>query len=67
MYVELGIGGRILAAYLTRQYPGQRWVPIGSRALQAFFAAAPAAAEGPLEWPGTRHVWRSPPAHPAAA
>jgi hypothetical protein len=44
MYVEIGVGGQILAAYLTRQYPGQRWLPIGSRTLQAFLAAAPMAA-----------------------
>lgn len=67
MYVELGIGGQILAAYLTPQYPGQRWLPIGSRSLQAFLAAAPAAAEDPRDRPRSRHVSRSSPARHAAA
>jgi hypothetical protein len=41
MYVELGASGQIFAAYLDRQYPRQRWLPIDSHALQAFLAAAP--------------------------
>ena len=44
MYVEYEVGGRILAAYLEQQYSGQRWLPISSRALQAYLAAAPTVA-----------------------
>jgi hypothetical protein len=40
MYIERN-GGRILAAYLDEQFPGQEWLPIESRALQAFLATAP--------------------------
>ena len=40
MYIER-YGSRISAAYLDEQFPGQEWLPIESRALQAFLATAP--------------------------
>jgi hypothetical protein len=41
MFVVRSEGGRVAAAYLEEQFPGQEWLPIDSRALQAFLAAAP--------------------------
>ena len=67
MYIELGAGGQILAAYLDQQYPGQRWLPIDSRALQAFLASAPTVAKDALGRRGLRRLWRSTPAHHVAA
>ena len=67
MYVDLGLGGQILAAYLTRQHPGQRWLPIGSRSLQAFLAAAPTAAREPQARRRLRRVSRSLPVRHIAA
>jgi hypothetical protein len=64
---ELGAGGRILAAYLDQQYPGQRWLPIDSRALQTFLAAAPTVAKDALGRQGLRRLWRSTPAYHVAA
>jgi hypothetical protein len=40
MYIERN-GNRIVAAYLDEQFRGQEWLPIESRALQAFLATAP--------------------------
>ena len=40
MYIERN-GSRIVAAYLDEQFRGQEWLPIESRALQAFLATAP--------------------------
>lgn len=42
MFIVRNRGGRIAAAYLDEQYRGQEWVPIDSRSLQVFLAAAPA-------------------------
>jgi len=67
MYVEVGAGGQILAAYLVQQYPEQRWLPIDSRSLQAFLAAAPTVAKDALGRTGLRRLWRSSPAYHAAA
>jgi hypothetical protein len=67
MYIELGAGGRILAAYLDQQYPGQRWLPIDSRALQTFLATAPTVARDVLGRRGFRRLWRSGPAYHVAA
>ena len=41
MFVVRSGGGLIAAAYLDEQFPGQEWLPIDSRPLQAFLAAAP--------------------------
>lgn len=41
MFVVLSEGGRVAAAYLDEQFPGQEWLPIDSGVLQAFLAAAP--------------------------
>jgi hypothetical protein len=41
MFVVRSEGGRLAAAYLDEQFPGQEWLPIDSGALQAFLAAAP--------------------------
>jgi hypothetical protein len=41
MFVVLSEGGRVAAAYLDQQFPGQEWLPIDSGELQAFLAAAP--------------------------
>ena len=41
MFVVLSEGGRVAAAYLDEQFPGQEWLPIDSGALQAYLAAAP--------------------------
>ena len=46
MYIERN-GSQILAAYLNEQFPGQEWLPIESRALQAFLATAPSVGRGP--------------------
>jgi hypothetical protein len=35
-----------MAAYLDEQFPGQEWLPIESRALQAFLATAPSVGRG---------------------
>lgn len=67
MYVELGLGGEIVAAYLTQQYSGQKWLSIGNRSLQAFLAAAPTVAKDPMGRRGFRRVWRSFPADHLAA
>lgn len=64
MYVEFGPGGQILAAYLAQQYPGQRWLAIGNRSLQAFLAAAPTVAKDPM---GRRGFRRSSSAYRFAA
>jgi hypothetical protein len=45
MYIERN-GSRILAAYLDEQFPGQEWLPIESRTLQAFLATAPSVGRG---------------------
>ena len=41
MFVIRSEGGQVAAAYLDEQFPGQEWLPIDSRPLQAFLAAAP--------------------------
>ncbi len=41
MFVVRSEGGRVAAAWLDEQFPGQEWLPIDSGALQAFLAAAP--------------------------
>jgi hypothetical protein len=41
MFVVRSEGGRLAAAYLDEQFPGQEWLPIDSGLLQAFLAAAP--------------------------
>jgi hypothetical protein len=56
MYVEFGAGGQIFAAYLDQQYPGQRWLPIDSRTLQAFLAAAPTVAKDAMGRRGLRRL-----------
>jgi hypothetical protein len=45
MYIERN-GSRIVAAYLDEQFRGQEWLPIESRALQAFLATAPSVSRG---------------------
>ncbi len=52
MFVVLSEGGRVAAAYLDQQFPGQEWLPIDSGALQAFLAAAPRSLS--RRSPGTR-------------
>ena len=59
--------GRILAAYLDQQYPGQRWLPIDSRALQTFLATAPTVAKDALGRRGFRRLWRLGRAYQVAA
>jgi hypothetical protein len=44
MFVVRSEGGRLAAAYLDEQFPGQEWLPIDSGLLQAFLAAAPRSA-----------------------
>jgi hypothetical protein len=44
MFVVRSGQGRITAAYLAEQFPRQEWLPIDSRLLQHFLAAAPACA-----------------------
>jgi hypothetical protein len=58
MYVEFAAGGRILAAYLDQQYLDQRWLPIESRALQAYLAAMPTVARDAMGQRGPRWLWR---------
>ena len=41
MFVVRSDGGRVTAAWLDEQFPGQEWVPIDSGPLQAFLATAP--------------------------
>jgi len=41
MFVVRSEVGRVTAAYLDEQFPGQEWLPIDSGPLQAFLAAAP--------------------------
>lgn len=41
MFVIRAGDGRIAAAYLEQQFPQQEWLPIDSRLLQMFLAAAP--------------------------
>ena len=41
MFVIRSEGGRVAAAWLDEQFPGQEWLPIDSGSLQAFLAAAP--------------------------
>ena len=41
MFVVRSEGGRVAAAYLDEQFPGQEWLPIDSGPLQAYLAAAP--------------------------
>ena len=50
MFVVRSEGGRVAAAYLDEQFPGQEWLPIDSGLLQAFLAAAP----GPVRPAGVR-------------
>jgi hypothetical protein len=45
MYIERN-ESRIVAAYLDEQFRGQEWLPIESRALQAFLASAPSVGRG---------------------
>jgi hypothetical protein len=42
MFVVRGSHGQVKAAYLDAQFAGQEWMPIDSRLLQHFLAAAPA-------------------------
>jgi hypothetical protein len=42
MFVVRSEAGRVAAAYLDEQFPGQEWLPIDSGLLQAYLAAAPA-------------------------
>ena len=67
MFIELGAGRRILAAYLDEQYPGQHWLPIDSPALQAFLASAPTVAKTALGRRRQQRLWRSTAAHHVAA
>ena len=41
MFVMRSEGGRVTAAWLDEQFPGQEWMPIDSGPLQAFLATAP--------------------------
>lgn len=41
MFVIRDSDGRVAAAYLERQFSQQEWLPIDSRSLQVFLAAAP--------------------------
>ena len=41
MFVVRNEGGRVAAAWLDEQFPGQEWLPIDSGLLQAFLAAVP--------------------------
>ncbi|GEP58612.1 hypothetical protein [Reyranella soli] len=47
MFVVRSEGGRVAAAYLDEQFPGQEWLPIDSGSLQAFLAAAPRSRRSP--------------------
>jgi hypothetical protein len=47
MFVVRSEGGRVAAAWLDEQFPGQEWLPIDSGLLQAFLAAAPGSARAP--------------------
>jgi hypothetical protein len=55
MYIERN-GNRIVAAYLDEQFRGQEWLPIESRALQAFLATAPSV--GRRRWRPSLRVTR---------
>jgi len=55
MYIERN-GSRIVAAYLDEQFRDQEWLPIESRALQAFLATAPSVGRG--RWRPSLHVGR---------
>jgi hypothetical protein len=41
MFVVRSKAGQIAAAFLDEQFSGQEWLPIDSRPLQVFLAAAP--------------------------
>jgi hypothetical protein len=41
MFVVRSEAGQIAAAFLDEQLSGQEWLPIDSRSLQVFLAAAP--------------------------
>jgi len=41
MFVVRNEAGQIAAAFLDEQFFGQEWLPIDSRPLQVFLAAAP--------------------------
>jgi hypothetical protein len=41
MFVVRSEIGRVTAAYLDEQFPGQEWLPIDSGPLQVYLAAAP--------------------------
>jgi hypothetical protein len=41
MFVVRSEAGQVAAAFLDEQFSGQEWLPIDSRPLQAFLAAAP--------------------------
>jgi hypothetical protein len=41
MFVVRSEAGQIAAAFLDEQFSGQEWLPIDSRPLQVFLAAAP--------------------------
>jgi hypothetical protein len=47
MFIVRSEGGRVEAAWLEQQFPGQEWLPIDSSLLQAFLAAAPASRRSP--------------------
>jgi hypothetical protein len=47
MFIVRSEGGRVAAAYLDEQFPGQEWLPIDSSPLQAFLAAAPRSSRPP--------------------
>lgn len=47
MFIVRSEGGRVSAAWLDQQFPGQEWLPIDSGSLQAFLAAAPTARRSP--------------------
>jgi hypothetical protein len=67
MYVELGAGGHVFAAYLTQQYPGQKWLPIDSRTLQVFLASAPTVTTDVMGRQGLRRISRATAASPFSA
>jgi hypothetical protein len=41
MFVVRSEAGQVAAAFLDEQFSGQEWLPIDSRPLQVFLAAAP--------------------------
>jgi hypothetical protein len=58
MFVVRSGLGRITAAYLDEQFPGQEWLPIDSRSLQTLLASAPTVAKVATGRRRQQRLWR---------